>query len=322
MALSPQSALESLTLRGRLEAEDVVIRGCLPLLKELEGGEGLAKTLLSQIQAVDDAVLPRLEEIAETSSVRQLMFEEPFAVRRAAQQTLRLIGELGIRAFRDDLQVGIRTQFVLEVLDGNGNRAVLKVYGKDRPDEAGMQRRLTDMGVDTCVKVLDAGEAPTSWLLLECIPGGSLGTTANDWDVCEVTESLARQMAEVHVDMPSTPGARTLAEGIHPHLFAVTDFIVDNGYGELLMPDWQDFFEETCALQPERSLHGDLHPNNIMRKGLRTFDYRGYRGPAAFDDALHSATTNLLQMSCRLHSAVRHRSLTTSQRMMSLLSNC
>jgi hypothetical protein len=203
-------------------------------------------------------------------------------IRRAVAFVDELCGRLGLGELERDLNPGTgKPQLLLAMRDARGERVVLKVYGRLRPNEAAVQGLWWERGVAT-VRVLDSGDDPVSWLLMPFVTG----TVPAPADGFALTAEVARIMtAAHHIYRVNVGSPRELYAGVGVHLRKVLAAVTRHDYAVPSDVDVQ-------AAGVMRSgvptfLHGDLTPVNLLRghDGLRLVDTCGYTGPAEFDAA-------------------------------------
>jgi Aminoglycoside/hydroxyurea antibiotic resistance kinase len=203
-------------------------------------------------------------------------------IRRAVAFVDELCGELGLGQFERILNPSTgKPQLLLLMRNAWGDRVVLKVYGRQRPNEAAVQRLWWQKGVAT-VRVLDSGDDPVSWLLMPYVPG-----IAPSLAECPaLTADVACIMTAAHCIYQDSVGSpRDLYAGIGMHLRTVLGVAARHDYD---VPTGVDLkAAEVMRSGAPTFLHGDLGPTNLLRtpSGLRILDICGYTGPAEFDAA-------------------------------------
>ncbi len=203
-------------------------------------------------------------------------------IRRAVAFVDELCGRLGLGELKRDLNLGIgKPQLLLVMRDARGERVVLKVYGRLRPNEAAVQRLWWEEGVAT-VQVLDSGDDPVSWLLMPYVTG----IVPAPPDEPALTADIARIMVAAHrIHRTNVGSPRDLYTGVGVHLRKVLAAATKHDYAVPSDVDVQA--AEAMRSGVPTFLHGDLAPVNLLRgsEGLRILDTCGYTGPAEFDAA-------------------------------------
>lgn len=193
-----------------------------------------------------------------------------------------------------------KPQFLL-LFDSPRGPVVLKTYGRIRPGEARVQQLWRRHGVRV-VEVLDAGDHPTSWLLMAPLESDPVATDLLAGpELGAVTAELAALMAPAHsvgsamlVDTAGfDAGMQHLVDAITTHLGGVLVALQRHGY--LVREDWNVLVQRFCTSHGPTLLHGDLGGGNVVRDvvdgQLRILDSAGYVGPAEFDAARWAART-------------------------------
>ena len=214
---------------------------------------------------------------------------EAAEIRHAAEIVPRLRDQLGLVEFRASLNPGLgKPQLLLGFWSAEHGDVVLKVYGRQRPNESAVQAIWHAAGVPV-VPVLSAGDDPVSWLLMPRIPGQQPRPETGP----ELTGHLAAVLRAAHaVFRPGLRKPRDLAAGVGGHLRRVLAGAERHGYP---LPD----DSESAALKYYHAgtgtfLHGDLTVRNLLQDDtgrLLLLDTCGYTGPAEFDAARWSART-------------------------------
>ncbi|WP_305785693.1 phosphotransferase [Symbioplanes lichenis] len=171
-------------------------------------------------------------------------------------------------------------------------RGVLKAYGRVRAGEARAQRLWHDHGVRV-VRVLDAGDDPHSWLLMEHLDAAPVArgpVPALD----SLTTELAGIMSGAHAagDAGARKGLPRLGDALRTHLGGV--LVAARRHGYPIRPDEDGLVDRLTTSDRPVILHGDLGGGNVVRErdgGLRILDACGYVGPAEFDAARWAART-------------------------------
>jgi streptomycin 6-kinase len=256
-----------------------------------DGDDQLEAVLQAQIARVDSRVVGGGNLFADDST----------EARTAADQVRRLRHTLRLGRFLGPVgYIKSKPQFLL-LFDSPGGPVVLKTYGRCRPGEARVQRLWRDHGVRV-VDVLDAGDHPTSWLLLapvEVEPVARKPLTPDE--LSATTAELAALMAPAHAAGRATlterpdfrTGLKTLSSAITTHLGGVMVALRRHGYP--VRDDWDRLVRQLCESHKPTLLHGDLGGGNVVRDAadgrLWILDSCGYVGPAEFDVARWSART-------------------------------
>ena len=229
---------------------------------------------------------------------------EAAEVRRAVEIVPGLRDRLGLVKFLGSLNPGFgKPQLLLGFCSAEHGDVVLKVYGRQRPNESAVQAMWHSAGV-SAVPVLSAGDDPVSWLLMPRVPGLQPRPEAGP----DLTGHLAGILRAAHaVYSPAVGKPRDLVAGVGGHLRGVLAVAERHGYP--LPGDW-----EAAALKYYHGctgtfLHGDLTVRNLLQDDagrLLMLDTCGYTGPAEFDAARWSARTggaaeaiDLLTVWCR-----------------------
>jgi hypothetical protein len=237
-----------------------------------EHDDPLAAALLRQAAAVDSRVRGGGNVYADDRT----------ALDTAVAQVDQLRDSLGLGEFLHTLDTGLGRPQLLLAFTRGPQAVVLKIYGKHRPDEAAVQGLWARAGA-SAVPVLDAGDDPTSWLLMPLIDG----TVPEVDDVVGLTREMAGILRTAHrVDPSRIRPTRSLGEGVGGHLSVVSATARRHGYQ--LPQDYLPRAADLYSSGEQRLLHGDLVPRNAVRDRagrLLVLDVCGYTGPAEFDAA-------------------------------------
>ena len=229
---------------------------------------------------------------------------EAAEVRRAAGIVPWLRDRLDLVKFRGSLNPGLgRPQLLLWFWSAKHGDVVLKVYGRQRPNESAVQALWHSAGVPA-VPVLSAGDDPVSWLLMPRAPGRQPPPDAGPG----LTSRLAGILRAAHaVYSPAAGKPRDLIAGVGGHLRRVLETAERHGYS--LPGSWESAALKYYQAHAGTFLHGDLTVRNMLQDDadrLLLLDTCGYTGPAEFDAARWSARTggaagamDLLAIWCR-----------------------
>lgn len=232
-----------------------------------------------------DAVREQLATVARRAGGRSYA-HEPEEVRRAWATLHTLRERLRLETFVRSLNVRRGKPQLLLVFDrAIGDRVVIKIYGRRRPNESVVQGAWADHGV-AVVPVLASGDEPTSWLLMPYVDGAPVSLPEPDSAAAhELTRKVAAEIGHAHtIDAPVVDRS-PLGERLRLHYDATMGSLVRHGYR--IPENWW----ELCAAEfdgaPAVLLHGDAAPANLLRgsAGLVLVDTCGYLGPAEFDAA-------------------------------------
>jgi streptomycin 6-kinase len=222
-------------------------------------------------------------------------------VRQAVEQVLVLRRRLDLGRFLGPVgPERTKPQFLLLFERAGGQRVVLKVYGKSRPGEAAVQLAWRRHGVRV-VDVLDAGDDPTSWLVMRAVETVPVVTEIPPTGprLRALTAEVAEIMAPAHVvgtqlllhDEISVPTLQPLGEAIDRHLAVAVAALERHRYD--LHRDWVRTAHPLYTSRVVTLLHGDLFVGNILRDAadheLLMVDSCGYAGPPEFDAARWAA---------------------------------
>jgi len=214
---------------------------------------------------------------------------EAAEIRHAAEIVPRLRYQLSLVKFRGSLNLGLgKPQLLLGFWSAEHGDVVLKVYGRQRPNESEVQAMWHAAGVPV-VPVLSAGDHPVSWLLMPRISGQQPRPEAGP----ELTGHLAAVLRAAHaVFRPGVTRPRDLAAGVGGHLRRVLAAAERHGYPP--PGDWESAALKYYHAGTGTFLHGDLTVRNLLQDSagrLLLLDTCGYTGPAEFDAARWSART-------------------------------
>ena len=214
---------------------------------------------------------------------------EATEVRLAAEIVPGLRDRLGLVKFRGSLNPGLgKPQLLLGFWSAEHGDVVLKVYGRQRPNESAVQATWHSAGVPV-VPVLSAGDDPVSWLLMPRVPGQQPGPEACP----DLTGHLARILRAAHaVYSPAVGKPRDLLTGVGGHFRQVLAAAERHGYP--LPRGWESAALTYYQAGTGTFLHGDLTVRNLLQDDagrLLLLDTCGYTGPAEFDAARWSART-------------------------------
>jgi hypothetical protein len=248
--------------------------------------EDLAETLERQIIAVDRRVRLGGDVYAE----------ETEEIRVAARHAQALRTELGLGRLVGSLTPATgKPQVLLAFASEVHGPVVLKVYGTTRQGEAASQRFWVANGVRS-VPILDSGDTPVSWLLMERIPDAPLWP--DDADLQTRRRSLTRELAAIMMEAhacgePDPASTHGLVRSWLRHLTIIVNVLHRHGYD--VPPRWADVVRSAGVQGRRVLLHADLTVSNLIRDRrdgrLRIFDASGTIGPAAFDAARWCART-------------------------------
>ena len=229
---------------------------------------------------------------------------EATEIRRAADIVPWLRDRLGLVKFRNSLNPGLgKPQLLLGFCSAEHGDVVLKVYGRQRPNESAVQAMWHSAGV-SAVPVLSAGDDPVSWLLMPKVPGQQPRPEAGP----DLTGHLAGILRAAHaVYSPAVGQPRDLVAGVGGHFRGVLAAAERHGYP--LPRGWESAALKYYQAGTGTFLHGDLTVRNLLQDDagrLLLLDTCGYTGPAEFDAARWSArtggaaeATDLLGVWCR-----------------------
>jgi Phosphotransferase enzyme family len=229
---------------------------------------------------------------------------EAAEIRRAVENVPRLRDRLGLVKFHGSLNPGSgKPQLLLGFWSAEHGDVVLKVYGRQRPNESAVQAMWHSAGVPA-VPVLCAGDDPVSWLLMPRVPGQQPCPEAGP----ELTGHLAGVLRAAHaVYSPGVGEPRDLVAGVGGHLRGVLAAAERHGYP--LPGGWESAAVKYYQAGAGTFLHGDMTVLNLLQDDagrLLLLDTCGYTGPAEFDAARWSARTggaaeaaDLLAVWCR-----------------------
>jgi Phosphotransferase enzyme family len=258
------------------------------------------------LEPVDDTLSECLAALIErvdrrVHQARGSYDQDSSHVRRAAQQVLNLRNELNLGRLVGPVgPERTKPQFLLLFERSNGDRVVLKVYGKTRPGEAVAQIAWRHHGVRV-VDVLDAGDDPTSWLIMRAVetrPVALSGQLTRD-QLTALTAELAEVLASAHAvgmqllarDEVPLAGLQHLETAIKQHLAVAIQALQRHGYAP--HRDWRTLTQALRAPESAALLHGDLVVGNVVRDAadhqLLLLDSCGYIGPPEFDAARWAA---------------------------------
>ena len=214
---------------------------------------------------------------------------EATEIRRAVEIVPGLRDRLGLVEFRGSLNPGLgKPQLLLGFWSAEHGDVVLKVYGRQRPNESAVQALWHAAGVPA-MPVLFAGNDPVSWLLMPRVPGRQPRPEAG----AQLTGHLAGMLRTAHtVFSPDVGTPRNLAAGVSGHLRQVLAAAERHGYP--LPGDWESAALKYYHAGTGTFLHGDLTVRNLLQDDagrLLLLDTCGYTGPAEFDAARWSART-------------------------------
>lgn len=206
---------------------------------------------------------------------------------RAAVEALPVVhAALGLGSFVRSLTPPTGKPQLLLVFEPptHGDPVLLKLYGRQRPGEGAVQAYWTKVGV-RCAPTIAHGNDPTSWLLMELVPGKALSL---DGDVGAVTTELASLVRAAHESTPlELSGTQTLAAGVMGHLEVAVATLTDRGHDA--PGGWRGWAADAYRDGEPTVLHGDLFPGNVLRDDrdgvLRVLDSCAYVGDRAFDAA-------------------------------------
>jgi hypothetical protein len=229
---------------------------------------------------------------------------EATEVRLAAETVPGLRDRLGLVTFRGSLNPGLgEPQLLLGFWLAEHGDVVLKVYGRQRPNESAVQAMWHSAGVPV-VPVLSAGDDPVSWLLMPRVPAQQPCPGVGP----DLTSNLAAILRAAHaVYSPAVGRPRDLLTGVGGHFRQVLAAAERHGYP--LPRAWELAALKYYQAGTATFLHGDLTVRNLLQNHagrLLLLDTCGYTGPAEFDAARWSAriggaagAADLLAVWCR-----------------------
>jgi tetratricopeptide (TPR) repeat protein len=203
-------------------------------------------------------------------------------IRKAVEQVDGLRHRLELDGMVRDMNPGTgKPQVLLEFRDVHGEPVVLKVYGRQRPNEAAVQGLWAAAGVPTA-PILASGDDPVSWLLM----GRLSGRPPSRSDGIELTSAVAQAMVPAHQTYRADVGEpKDLYQGIGVHLRGVLAATESHDYR--VPPGIDAMARDVMGSGRQTFLHGDLATVNLLVDGaeVRFLDTCGYTGPPEFDAA-------------------------------------
>jgi hypothetical protein len=176
-----------------------------------------------------DAIREQRDGVARRTGERSYAHEVAEVERAGATlQTLR--GPLGLDTFVDSLNQHRGKPQLLLVFDrAGGERVVLKMYGRPRPNESVVQGAWAEHGVAT-VPVLARGDDPVSWLLMPYVDGAPerLPEAGSD-EAAALTREVAAEMARAHAISVPVADPTALSERLRLHYGATLGSLIRHG---------------------------------------------------------------------------------------------